>query len=422
LIRINPARPLRATRSFQLPDPITKDEQAQVPGAQAQIGRAAPAPTSRAQHRLWGGVVAAVIGGLLLAAAAGTWRPPWPSNSRPAPRLSIVVLPFANLGGDPEQQYFADGITEDVTTDLSRIVDMFVISRNTAFTYRNKLIDTKQIGRELGVRYVLDGSVQRSGNQVRINTQLINAESDARLWAARFERERADLFALQNEITGQIAYALGLELIAAERAKPTDNPDAMDFILRGRALQARPPAREMFAEMISQYERAVELDPHSVVAKSYLTTALMGRVLNGMADSAATDIKRAEELVSEALAASPRNPLAHLARGFLLFAKNRVEEAIPEYETALASNRNWALVIATLGGSNSWPGCWTIRSRLRSKPSASALAIPLSEFGISELGRCCDRALTRPIPPATRMRCWRRPSGRISSNRRRSRV
>ena len=125
-----------------------------------------------------------------------------------APRLSIVVLPFANLSNDPEQQYFADGITEDLTTDLSRIADMFVISRNTAFTYRDKPVDTKQIGRELGVRYVLEGSVQRSGNQVRVNAQLIDAETDAHLWAERFDRDMGDLFALQNEITSRIAIAL----------------------------------------------------------------------------------------------------------------------------------------------------------------------------------------------------------------------
>src|SRR5207253_2686164 len=128
-----------------------------------------------------------------------------------APRLSIVVLPFANLGNDPDQQYFADGITEDLTTDLSRIPDMIVISRNTAFTYRNKPIDTKQIGRELGVRYLLEGSVRRSGNHVRVNAQLIDAESDAHLWAERFDRDTGDLLTLQNEITSRIAVALNAE-------------------------------------------------------------------------------------------------------------------------------------------------------------------------------------------------------------------
>src|ERR1700746_3038206 len=133
-----------------------------------------------------------------------------------APRLSIVVLPFANLSDDREQQYFADGITEDLTTDLSRLWNVFVISRNTAFTYRNKSIDTKQIGRELRVRYVLEGSVRRSGNQIRINGQLIEAQTDAHLWADVFARDTIDLFVLQSEITGRLANALGVELIAAE--------------------------------------------------------------------------------------------------------------------------------------------------------------------------------------------------------------
>jgi len=141
-----------------------------------------------------------------------------------APRLSIVVLPFTNLSSDPDQQYFADGITEDVTTDLSRIADMFVISRSTAFTYRNKPLDAKQIGRELGVRYVLEGSVQRSGNQLRVTAQLVDAETDAHLWAERFDRDTGDLFALQNEITSRIAIALNLELIGREASRPTDNP------------------------------------------------------------------------------------------------------------------------------------------------------------------------------------------------------
>src|SRR5215831_8944999 len=142
-------------------------------------------------------------------------RKPTASSISPsiiAPRLSIVVLPFTNLSNDPEQQYFADGITEDLTTDLSRLADMLVISRNTAFTYRGKSVDTKQIGRELGVRYVLEGEVQRSGNQVRVNAQLIDATTDAHLWAERFTGDAGDLFALQDEITSRIAVALDVEL------------------------------------------------------------------------------------------------------------------------------------------------------------------------------------------------------------------
>src|SRR5207245_662565 len=163
--------------------------------------------------------------------------------------LSIVVLPFANLSNAPDQQYFADGIAEDLTTDLSRIAHMFVISRNTAFTYRDKPVEAKQIGRELGVRYILEGSVRRSGNQVRVNTQLIDAATDAHLWAERFDRDVGDLFALQNEITSRIAVALGTELVSAEAARPTENPDALDYILRGRAVN-KPQSRDTYAEII----------------------------------------------------------------------------------------------------------------------------------------------------------------------------
>ncbi|MGA7867370.1 MAG: hypothetical protein WCA23_25835, partial [Stellaceae bacterium] len=152
-----------------------------------------------------------------------------------APRLSIVVLPFANLSNDPDQQYFADGITEDLTTNLSQLPDMFVISRNSAFTYRNKLIDTRQIGRELNVRYVLEGSVQRSGSQVRVSAQLIDAETDAHLWAERFDRDASDLFALQDEITRQISLALRVEITTAAAARPAQNSDVLDYVLRGRA-------------------------------------------------------------------------------------------------------------------------------------------------------------------------------------------
>ena len=163
------------------------------------------------------------------------------------PRLSIVVLPFANLSSDPEQQYLADGITEDLTTDLSRISHMFVISRNTAFTYKDKPGNAKQIGRELRVRYVLEGSVRRSGNQVRVNAQLIDAETDAHLWAERFDRDLGDLFALQNDITRRIAMALSSELVMAEAARPAEHPDALDYILRGRAVSHKGITPDNFA-------------------------------------------------------------------------------------------------------------------------------------------------------------------------------
>jgi adenylate cyclase len=273
-----------------------------------------------------------------------------------APRLSIVVLPFTNLSDDREQQYFADGITEDLTTDLSRLAGMFVISHNTALTYRTKPVDTKQIGRELGVRYALEGSVQRSGKQVRVSAQLIDAETDAHLWAERFDRNAGDLFAVQNEIVSRIAVALKLELIGAEAARPTAHPDALDYLLRGRAAHARPHSRENRAEAIGLFERALALDQQSVAAQSYLATALTARVLDNLTDSAAADLARAEALAGQALAASPGSPLAHFAKGQVLRAQNRYNEAIPEYETVLALNRNWLTGYALIGACKLYTG------------------------------------------------------------------
>jgi TolB-like protein/class 3 adenylate cyclase len=207
---------------------------------------------------------------------------PAASISQPivTPRLSIVVLPFTNLSDDREQQYFADGITEDVTTDLSRLADMFVISRNTAFTYRNKPVDTKQIGHDLGVRYVLEGSVRRSDNRVRVSAQLIDAETDAHLWAERIDHDTADLLSLQNEITSRIAIALNLELLAAEAARPTERPDALAYTLQGRATWLKPRSRDTYVEAVSLFERALALDPASVEAQSWLATELASRALD----------------------------------------------------------------------------------------------------------------------------------------------
>jgi TolB-like protein/Flp pilus assembly protein TadD len=276
---------------------------------------------------------------------------PTPSICAPTavPRLSIVVLPFANLGNDPEQQYFADGITEDLTTNLSRIAGMLVISRNTAFTYRNKPVDTKQVGRELGVRYVLEGSVRRSGNRIRINAQLIDAETDAHLWAERFNGDTADLFTLQDEVTSRIAIALKTELVGAEAARLTVHPDALDYIFRGRATRAKPPSRESYAEAVDLYERALELDPQSVEAQSWLAIALTGRALDGSTDTVAADIVRAEHLAGQALTAAPRNADAHYARGQVLRVQRRFAEAIPEYETVLAFDPNWVMALWCLG-------------------------------------------------------------------------
>ena len=179
------------------------------------------------------------------------------------PRLSIVVLPFANLSGDPEQEYFVDGVTESLTTDLSRISGCFVIARNTAFTYKGKPVDARMIGRELNVRYVMEGSVQRSGGRMRVNVQLIDAESGAHLWSDRFDKPLADLFDMQDEIVARLARQLDAALIAAEarRAARSPNPDAMDLYFQGLAPAPPPQAAPSASERRHITALAAELAP-----------------------------------------------------------------------------------------------------------------------------------------------------------------
>jgi TolB-like protein len=203
---------------------------------------------------------------VLIIAAGAIWSHRW-FGSTELPRLSIVVLPLKDLGIGPEQQYLADAAIEDLTTNLSRLADMFVIAADTAFTYLNKPIDAKQLGRELGVRYVIEGSIQRSGQQIRVNAQLIDAETGGHLWAERFEREVTGLFDVQNEIAGRIANTLGIELIAREAARPTNNPDALDYVLRGRAVRFKASSPEGFARAFDLFERALALDPQSIEAE-----------------------------------------------------------------------------------------------------------------------------------------------------------
>jgi adenylate cyclase len=311
-----------------------------------------PGPRIGSRYRTRLTALLGVAGALALTIAAlAAWSVPrhWFGDARQTPRLSIVVLPFANLGSEAGQQFFVDGLTEDLTTDLSRLADMLVISRDTAFTYKNKPIDVRSIGRELGVRYVLEGGVQRSDDQVRINAQLIDAETDTHLWAERFDRSISDWFALQNEITGRIAVALNVTLIQSEAARPTEHPDALDHIFRGRAAIYKPASRGNFAEAIVEFEQALTLDPNSVEAQSRLATALASRVLDDMSDAPKTDIERGNALVERALAVAPASPLAHFAKAQLLRAQHRCEAAIPEYETVLAVNRNALASIGNIG-------------------------------------------------------------------------
>jgi len=296
------------------------------------------------------------------------------------PRLSIVVLPFTNLSNDPEQQYFADGISEDLTTDLSRIPEMLVISRNTAFTYRDKGVSTRQIGRELGVSYVLEGSVRRSQSRVRVTAQLIDAKTDAHLWAERFDCDLGDLFALQDEVTARIANTLNVELAVAEAARKVDRPDALDCIWRGRAARAGSRSRASVDEAISWFERALALEPDSAEAQHRLARELVGRVQGFVPASSEADIERAEGLARRALAAAPRNGDVHLTMGAVLQMQRRNAEAISEYETALALNRNLVSAIWALGR------CKTSIGKIDESIPFQEQAIPLGprDSGISE--------------------------------------
>jgi TolB-like protein/DNA-binding winged helix-turn-helix (wHTH) protein/class 3 adenylate cyclase/predicted ATPase len=270
-----------------------------------------------------------------------------------AARLSIVVMPFSNLSNDPEQEYFVDGITEDLTTDLSRISGSFVIARNTAFAYKGKLVDAKQIGGELGVRYVLEGSVRRTGDQIRVNVQLIDAESGAHLWADRFDTDRANLADAQNEITGRLARTLNLELVAAadrrieqERAV---NPDARDIIMRGWALYYRPPSPTSRREAQRVFEQALELDAQSVDARIGLATIIVDDLVFGWSNAPQPDQVHAEQLLLQALERDQNRSTARHAMGVLRRSQNRLTESRIELETAIALDRSDAIALFQLG-------------------------------------------------------------------------
>jgi TolB-like protein/class 3 adenylate cyclase/Tfp pilus assembly protein PilF len=269
----------------------------------------------------------------------------------PPPRLSIVVLPFANLGGDPEQDYFVDGVTESLTTDLSRISGSFVIGRSTAFTYKGRHVDLKQIGRELNVRYVLEGSVQRSGNRLRVNVQLIDAETGAHLWAERFDKPLADLFDMQDEIVARLANQLGAQLIAAEarRAERAPHPDSTDLYYQGLVWFNKGITREFMTRARDFFERALALDPDNVDA--FIGTAQVDADLGAaqLTDDAVKALAAAEVALTKALLLVPNNAIAHHFMGVVQRHTNRQTQAIAEFERALALNPNLANARANIG-------------------------------------------------------------------------
>ena len=309
-----------------------------------------PAAKTRGVWASWPALAAALA---LLAAGASAWRAGYAprflaasvdDKLANAPHLSIVVLPFENLSGDKEQDYFADAITEDLTTDLSHLQDSFVIARGTAFTYKGKPVDAKQIGKDLGVRYVLEGSARRAGETITINAQLISTETGAHVWADRFEGERSKLGELQVEAVSRLANSLGVELVRAEalramRERPS-NPDAVDLAMQAQAKYDLPDSKASLNDAVTLSERALALDPQNVRALTVLANALVNRVIDRWSDDPAGEIARAEKTVDAALALQPENPWAHFAKGQIYYTKHQWGPTITEFETVIALDPN----------------------------------------------------------------------------------
>ena len=316
-------------------------------------------PEQRSRFMLAAGIVALVV------ITVGIWLAVRPARgpvvSAATPRLSIVVLPFANLSGDPAQEYLADVITEGLTTDLSRISGTFVIARSTAFTYKGKPTDVKQIGRDLGVRYVLEGSEQHSGNQVRVNAQLIDAETGAHLWADQFDADRTDLLQMQDEIVTRIARAMQIQLVAVDAARVTrarpGNLDAEDLALRCEAgMYNSPSGSAEFTAVFDLCDRALHIDNGNVFALTGMTLRYIVPVIEAQSRDPQADIGRADELVSRALAIDPNFYAAHFAKALVLIAQGRTQEAVVEGERSLALNPSYINGYVALCSANNFLG------------------------------------------------------------------
>ena len=274
-----------------------------------------------------------------------------PATRAEAAHLSIVVLPFRNLSGDPSQDYFADGITENLTTDLSRIRNSFVIARNTAFTFKGKNIDTKEISKELGVRYVLEGSVQRDQNRVRVNAQLIDGETGAHLWADRFEESITDLFKLQDQVVARLANTLGYELVKAEAQRGTHstNPDAIDLTMRGWAAHWQPPTKESVTSARDYFERAIKLDPQNAEAMVGLAYARVRATYYGWSTATEDKLAAQLELLTKATAINPGYAFAYYVKSTSLWLAKEYPASLAAAETEVALDPNSAYGYSVIG-------------------------------------------------------------------------
>ena len=315
-----------------------------------------------------------------------------PAAEKPGPpRLSIVVLPFANIGGDPEQEHFVDGVTESLTTDLSRIRGAVVIARNTAFTYRGKPFDVKAIGRELNVRYVLEGSVQRGGNRMRVNVQLVDAETGSHLWAERFDKPLADLFDMQDEIVGRLANALSDQLAAVEarHAEQAPNPDSMDLFFQGLSWVHRGRTPNHVAQARGFFDRAFAADPDNVDALVGSAAADIADGGNSFVVDPATAFAAAEEKVNRALSSFPDHARGHAFLGYVKILTKRALEGIAECEHALALDRNLVDAHGFIGLGKIFTGRAEeaeghINEALRLSPRDTSAYAWLTEVGIAK--------------------------------------
>jgi adenylate cyclase len=308
-----------------------------------------PEPKPRAALLpLIAGIVALVV------IAAGAWyflagkRPaPAVASNPPPAHLSVVVLPFANLSGDPNQDYFADGITENLTTDLSRIRNSFVIARNTAFTFKGKSIDAKEIGKQLGVRYVLEGSVQRDGTRVRVNAQLIDAETGAHLWADRFEEDVSDLFKLQDQVVARLANALNYELVRAEAetGAHAKSPDVIDLDMRGHEALWRffqQPTKDRLIAIRALFEQALKIDPNDADALGDDATTYLNEYSFGWTNPDTDYEAKILGQADRAIALTPHNPWNYSTKSVYLTNTGRAKEGLRVADAAIAINPNYA--------------------------------------------------------------------------------
>jgi adenylate cyclase len=279
------------------------------------------------------------------------------SASNPTPNVetpSIAVLPFTNMSGDPEQEYFSDGISEDVITDLSKIAGLMVISRNSSFTYKGRSADVQAVGRDLGVRSVLEGSIRRAGNRVRITAQLIDATSGVHLWADRYDRDLTDIFAVQDDVTRRIVDALKVTLSPAEKARHADsgtnNIDAYDYFLRGRELLlGKTNTRVTFEQSTKFLKRALELDPSYSKAYAGLSMAYSLDYQNRWSDDPDISLRLSKHNAEQAIEKDPNEPFARLVASWVAIFEKDLDRAKSEADIALSLNPNFSGAYGSLG-------------------------------------------------------------------------